>query len=134
VVRDFPLEAIHPHAFKAAEASHCAGDQGKYWEMHDRLFEHQQELAPTDLVTHAQALGLDVGKFNQCLDVSTHAERVRRDLGDGQQAGVTGTPSFFLGVLQPGDTKVRVVRALRGALPYGAFKAVIDAAQSQPQP
>ena len=133
-MRDFPLEAIHPQAFKAAEATHCAGDQGKYWEMHDRLFEHQKALEPTDLVTHAQALGLDVGKFSQCLDTSTHAGRVRRDLGDGQQAGVTGTPSFFLGVVEPDDAKMRVVRILRGALPYGAFKAAIDAAQSQPQP
>ena len=59
VLRDLPLEAIHPLAMKAAEAAHCAGEQGKYWEMHDRLFANQTELARTDLAKHAQALGLD---------------------------------------------------------------------------
>src|SRR6266704_659322 len=68
IVRDVPIEAIHPQAFKAAEAAHCAGDQGKFWEMHDRLFQNQQLLAVSDLAAHALALGLDGPKFQPCLD------------------------------------------------------------------
>ena len=65
VLRDMPLEAIHPQAFKAAEASRCAGEQGKFWEMHDRLFTNQNALARKDLSAHAQALGLDGAAFDQ---------------------------------------------------------------------
>ena len=66
VLRDFPLEPIHPLAFKAAEAARCAGDQGKYWEMHGRLFSNQQALGPKDLPRHAEAVGLDVTRFQEC--------------------------------------------------------------------
>lgn len=130
VVRDFPLESIHPHATKAAEASHCAGDQGKYWEMHDLLFANQRALGASDLPGHARTLGLDAKKFQDCLDGGAHAARVRRDLADGQKAGVRGTPTFFLGVIE-GNGKVRVVQVLRGAQPATAFKTAIDAALSQ---
>lgn len=126
VLRDFPLESIHPHAFKAAEAAHCAGEQGKYWETHDRLFADQKALALKDLPQHAQALGLDGGKFQQCLDGGKYAAQVRKDLAEGQKAGVTGTPSFFLGIAQGGDSQVKVERALKGAQPYAAFKDAID--------
>src|SRR5205823_6444165 len=98
VFRDFPLEAIHPNAFKAAEAAHCAGVQGKYWEMHDRLFANQSALFPAQLFLHAQALGLDPQSFRQCLDSGQYAAEIRKDLEDGQKAGVTGTPAFILGL------------------------------------
>ena len=84
VARDFPLESIHPLAFKAAEAAHCAGEQGKYWEMHSRLFENQRALSLKDLPQHAQALGLDAPKFQQCLESGKYASRIRKDLADGQ--------------------------------------------------
>ena len=126
VVRDFPLESIHNNAFKAAEAANCAGEQGKYWEMHARLFGHQQALGPKELPQHAQALGLDASKFQQCLDSRKYAAKIRQDLADGQQAGVTGTPSFFLGVTEPNGSKVKAVRVLKGAQPYASFKAAID--------
>lgn len=126
--RDFPLESIHPQAFKAAEAAHCAGDQGKYWEMYERLFANQRALGPSDLPGHAGALGLDLAAFQGCLDGGKHAARVRRGLDDGQKAGVRGTPTFFLGVVDGGDAKVRVLRVIRGAQPFAAFKAAIDAA------
>lgn len=127
-VRDFPLEAMHPHAFKAAEATHCAGEQGRYWAMHERFFAHQRALGAGELPGHAQAIGLDVAKFQACLEAGTHAARVRRDLSEGQQAGVRGTPTFFLAVQQGDGANVQVVKVLRGALPYGAFKAAIDEA------
>src|SRR5258705_3569811 len=129
VVRDFPLEAIHPQAFRAAEATHCGRDQGKYWEMHHQLFANQRSLAVDDLPGHAQAVGLDVPAFQRCLDSNKHAVRVRADLAEGQRAGISGTPTFFLGAID-GDSKMKVVRTLRGAQPYAAFKAAIDSVLS----
>jgi protein-disulfide isomerase len=126
-VRDFPLEAIHPQAFKAAEAARCAGDQGKYWEMHVLLFQNQRALAVADLAKHAATLGLDGAKFQACLDSATHAEGVRRDLAEGAKAGIRGTPTFFLGLIENGD-RVRVTRVIRGAQPAAVFKAAIDEA------
>lgn len=133
VARDFPLEAIHPQAFKAAEATHCAGEQGAYWAMHARLFAHQRALGPTELPGHAEALKLDGPTFQACLDSGKYAPRIRKDLDDGQKAGVSGTPAFFLGVTQPNAPTVKVLRVLKGAQPYASFKEAIDSLLSAPQ-
>jgi protein-disulfide isomerase len=128
VFRDFPIESIHPDALKAAEAAHCAGEQGKYWEMHDRLFANQRALGQAQLVVHAQALGLDSQPFQQCLDSGKYAGEIRKNLEDGQKAGVRGTPTFFLGHTDAKDSsQVRVARMLVGAQPYARFKEAIDA-------
>lgn len=127
VTLDFPLESIHKNAFKAAEAAHCAGAQGKYWEMHARLFANQGALGPNDLPSHAEALGLDKTAFQTCLESGRYAGAIRKMLADGQQAGVTGTPAFFFGVTEPNDSKVKSLRQLKGAQPYAAFQAAIDA-------
>jgi protein-disulfide isomerase len=126
VTREFPLESIHPHAFKAAEAALCAGDQGKYWEMHGRLFANQRALAPGQIAAHAQAVGLDAAKFTQCLEEGTKVAKVRKDLADGAKAGVTGTPAFFLGVAD--GATVKVVRFIKGAQAFASFKEAIDTA------
>jgi len=131
VVRDYPLEAIHPQAFKAAEAAHCARDQGKYWEMYVRLFANQRALGAGDLPAHAGALGLDVPKFQQCLDGGAHTARVRRNVTDGEKAGVRGTPTFFLGVTDGSDAKLTVLRVIRGAQSFASFKTAIDAALAE---
>jgi protein-disulfide isomerase len=130
VVREFPIESIHPRAFKASEAALCAGEQNRYWEMHDRIFANPRALAPADLAAHASALGVDRARFDECLASGRQAEKVRRDLADGQQAGVQGTPTFFLGTVAPGSPTLKVVRVLRGAQPFASFKAAIDAALS----
>lgn len=126
VMRDFPIESIHPQAFKGHEASHCAGEQGRYWEMNGRLFANQKAMSPKDLSDHAQALVLDMPKFQQCLDSGKYAGKIRQDLLEGQKAGVQGTPTFFLGYTEPNDSKVKVVRVIRGAQPYAAFKEAIE--------
>lgn len=126
VFRNFPIESIHPQAFKAAEAANCAGEQRKYWEMHDRLFANQNLLGVKDLPNHAKTLGLDLTNFQQCLDSGKHASKIRSDLADGQKAGVQGTPTFFLGLTEPNDVNVKAARIIRGAQPYAAFKAAID--------
>jgi protein-disulfide isomerase len=132
VMREFPIQSIHPKAFKAAEAALCAGDQGRYWDMHEAFFADQRKLAPADLKAHAEALGLDVVGFSACLDGGKYAERVRKDLADGVRAGVRGTPSFFLGLTDPADpTKIKAIKSLHGAQPYPVFKQAIDALIAQ---
>ncbi len=126
VLRDFPLEAIHPQALKAAEAARCAEEQQKYWEMHDRLFLQQRALDPKSLTEHAQALGLDVPRFQQCLDSGKYTAKVRQDYAEGVKAGVRGTPGFFFGLTEPNDSKVKVQKALRGAYSFSAFQGAID--------
>ena len=115
VWKDFPLTQIHPQAFKASEAAHCAADQGKFWEYHDRLFANQQALQPADLKKHAADLGLDATAFNSCLDSSKYGERVRDGVAEGSRLGVNSTPTIYVNG-----------RVLSGAQPYETFVSVID--------
>lgn len=122
---DLPLESIHPLAFKASEAAYCAHEQGKYWDMHHRLFVNQRALG--DLQAHAKAIGLDLEPFEACLDSGRYAERIRSDMAVAQKIGATGTPSFILARTHPDDpTRVTGITFLRGAQPYPAFKTLID--------
>jgi protein-disulfide isomerase len=123
---NFPLESLHPNAFKAAEAADCAGEQGKFWEMHDQLFENQRALDAAKLPDYAKAAGLDVEKFNKCLESGKFEDQVRKAQAEGQKAGVTGTPSFFLGMTDPKSSEVKVARTIKGAQAFGSFKAAID--------
>jgi protein-disulfide isomerase len=127
VIRELPVESRHPLAVKAAEAARCAGDQGKYWEMHDRLFVNQGKFQPEELKAHAQAVGLDAERFAQCLDSGEKTREVRADQSAGLRAGVRGTPAFFLGLSQPGEPgKFRATMSLSGAKSYPEFKVAID--------
>ena len=97
VFRQFPLRKIHPQAEKAAEASECAGQQGKFWEAVEKLYAEQADLSGDALKRYAAELGLDQNQFNQCLDSGEMASRVSQDLADGHALGVRATPSFFIG-------------------------------------
>jgi len=130
VLREFPLESIHSQAFKAAEAALCAGEQGKYWDMHDRLFSNQEALGPGDLVAHGQAMGLDPAVFQQCLDSGRTAAKIRKDFAEGRQAGVGGTPTFFLGTVDDTGSSMKVIAVITGARPFSSFKEAIDSALS----
>jgi protein-disulfide isomerase len=96
VFRNFPLATIHPHAERAAEAAEAAGAQGKFWEMHDTLYEHQQALEDEDLLQYAAAIGLDLPRFARELREGVHQARVREDFLSGVRSGVNGTPTFFI--------------------------------------
>lgn len=123
--RDFPLE-MHPEARKAAEAAHCAGEHGKYWEMHDVLFQNQKALAPTQLAVYARTIGLGEAEFDQCLSSGRHSARVARGLADGAAAGVHGTPGFVIGKTRTGE--IVEGTPLRGAQPLESFRRIIDQA------
>ena len=124
VFMDFPLP-MHKNAQKASEAGHCAGDQGKFWEMHDKLFVNSRALGAEDLLKYAEALDLDMKKFKECLDGGKSAEQIKKIMAEGMKAGVTGTPAFLLGFIEP-DGKVKAVKKISGAQPYANFKAAID--------
>ena len=94
--RHFPLSQIHPHAQQAAEAAEAAAQQGRFWDMHELLFAHQNRLTPRDLIGYASALGLDLRRFAVELESHAHAPRVREDFLSGVRSGVNGTPTFFV--------------------------------------
>lgn len=94
IYKDFPLP-MHHSAEKAAEASRCAGEQGKFWEYHDVLF-YSKLIEPNDLKEHARVLKLDTDRFDTCLDNGTEAEAVNQDFKEAKNLGLTGTPSFFV--------------------------------------
>jgi protein-disulfide isomerase len=114
VYRDFPL-GFHQRAIPAAVAANCAGAQGKYFEMHDRLLANQGNLDDATFKAYAEELNLDMSAWETCLSDPAQVAEIQADLKDGSEAGVSGTPGFFInGVF------------LGGALPFSTFKAVID--------
>jgi protein-disulfide isomerase len=96
VFRNFPITTSHPHAEAAAESAEAAAAQGRFWEMHDRLFENQRQLTDADLRSYAEAIGLDLDAFDVELAKHAHADRVREDFMSGVRSGVNGTPTFFI--------------------------------------
>jgi len=124
VLRDYPL-SFHPHAQKASEATECADDQGKFWEMHDKLFQAQATWSQAadaipSFKQFAQELGLDTRDFDSCLDGGTHADEVQADFAAGSAAGIDGTPGFW--ILGPDDQKQQI----SGAYPFDSFKTAFD--------
>jgi protein-disulfide isomerase len=96
VFRHFPLEEVHPHALNAAEASECAGGQGKFWPMHDLLFENQHALKMHHLREYAQRLELDMARFTAEMNDTVYLQRIREHEKSGVESGVRATPTFFL--------------------------------------
>lgn len=115
IFRDFPITSSHPYAQKAAEAGECAQAQGKFWEMHDKMFLNQNDLSTASLIRYADETGLESVSFAECLNLGQFAAEVEQDLTDGLLAGVDGTPTFFING-----------RKLAGTVSYDSFASVIE--------
>ncbi len=117
VFRYFPVTQVHPHAETAAMAAEAAGSQGRFWEMHDALFENQRALGDEDILRYAEAIDLDLGRFEADMRTGRHAARIREDFMSGVRSGVNGTPTFFInGARHDGSYEYPVLsRALREA-------------------
>ncbi len=113
--KDLPLDSIHPQARQAAEAARCAGDEGKYWAYHDKLYASSPKVAIAELKMHAREIGLHQESFEKCLSTGKYKALVQKDLNDGSGLGLTGTPAFFING-----------REITGAQPIEAFAAIID--------
>jgi len=123
VFRDYPL-GFHQKAMPAAIAANCAGEQGKYWVLHDFFFENPDKLDISAVLASAEELGLDKEEFEICVNDKTNEAEVIKDFEAGQKYGVRGTPSFFIG--KTGDGKKMTGVYVRGAQPYNVFKNHID--------
>lgn len=121
VYRHFPL-SFHPNALPAAEASECAGEQGKFWEYADKLFENQSALGAELYIKLAADLGLNTDAFKTCLDSDKFLTHIQQDMQGGSSAGVSGTPGSFL-IDADGNAQ-----SIKGALPYSTVKSIIDQA------
>jgi protein-disulfide isomerase len=128
---DYPIAQLHPDAFKSHEAADCAGDQGKYWQMHDILFTNTPAKDTAQLVSQAQMIGLDTMKFGNCLKGGEHAPAINASIARMQELGVGGTPLTLIGLTPPAGSPMKVVSSIYGAKPYAEFKAAIDAALAQ---
>ncbi len=132
IVRSLPLESIHPAAFKASEAAECAREQGRYWDMYDRLFASPDQLAADALNSHARALGLDRDAFHSCI-IKGRAEVVRADIEQARRIGVRSTPTFFIGVLDP-DRSFRPKTRILGLQAYETYQAALRSAIEEARP
>ena len=128
VALNLPLP-FHKDAIKAAQAAHCAGEQGKFWEMRRVLFENPQKLNVTYLPAHAATLSLDIEAFNACLQSNRHLDEIAQDAKDANAVKLTGTPSFIIGKSAKDEIFGQIVV---GAQPMNKFEAAITAALAQP--
>jgi protein-disulfide isomerase len=127
--RDLPLP-MHPRAMGAARAAHCAGEQGKFWEMHDSLFAKQNAIRDVDMPGRAQELGLDTAKFSECLSSERYTDEINKSASEAQKMGIGGTPTFFIGKVDP-NGEVTNLKMIIGMRPYDAFKSAIDDSLAQ---
>lgn len=126
VFMDFPIDQLHPAALKAHEAARCSGEQGKFWDMHQRLFSPAGTHGVDRLKQLASEVGVDRGKFDACLDSGRMQAPVRASVERATQLGADGTPQMYLGVADASGS-FRIIRSIRGAVPFPQMKQVIDA-------
>lgn len=123
---DFPIAGLHPQAKKGHEAAHCAGEQNKYWEMHHNLFENSKDFSLPALKRYAQQIGLNGDQFNACLESGKYDPVVEKEIAEGTEAGVRGTPAFFIGPSGSGEKITGTM--VTGAQPLARFKQIIEEA------
>ena len=122
----YPIDQLHPDAFRSHEAASCAAEQGKFWDLHVKLFEKPVKTND-ELKQVAQGAGLDAAAFGTCLDSGKYADAVRQSVARIQQMGISGTPMFLIGKTPAAGQPMTVVSTVQGAHPYAAFKSAFDA-------
>lgn len=130
--REFPLQSVHPQALSAALAAECAGEQGQFWRMHDLNFADQAHLDESTFEARARSQGLDTERFGKCFSAAGGAvvDRIKADETTGDALAVSGTPTFFLGRIQP-DGRVKIALRFSGARPIAEFRSAIDSLLKQ---
>lgn len=123
---DYPIAQLHPQAQRAHEAAACAGDQGKFWEMHAMLFARSPARTDDDLTAQAKSVGLDVEKFRSCLTSGRHTADIKASVARMEQLGVGGTPMTLIGLTPAPGEPMKIVKYVYGAKPYSEFKAAIE--------
>ena len=131
---DVVIDPRHRHAQAAAEAAHCADEQGQYTEFRDRIYRNHKAIAAEFLEAHAQAVGIDLPEFKRCIASGSYRTQVEGDTELGRRLRVRGTPSFFWARAEPGRTDVRLVQRISGARPMEHFTRQFDALYEQNPP
>ena len=125
---DYPIASLHPDAFKSHEAADCAGDQGKYWQMHTALFASAPVKDAAGLTQRAQSIGLDAARFSSCLASGRHAASITDSIARMEKLGIGGTPATLIGLTPAPGEPMKITGYVYGAKPYAEFKTQIDAA------
>lgn len=126
VFRDFPIDQLHPEAIRAHEAARCAAAQGRFWEMHYRLFSAPGTHTDDQLAVRASEAGLDVGEFTSCLEGGRTKPEVQQAIDQAVGLGATGTPTFIVGIRDRTTGQIRMIRGITGAQPFEVFQQAID--------
>jgi protein-disulfide isomerase len=134
VFKDFPIDQLHPGARRAHEAARCANEQGKFWNLHTRLFSPGGSHSDADLDARAAEAGLDMTPFESCLASGRTAASVLESVRTAAELGATGTPSFFVGLRDPATDEVKVLANITGAHPFSEFEKAIEAVASRATP
>jgi protein-disulfide isomerase len=128
VFRDFPVDQLHPEAVRAHVAGRCAEEQGRFWQLHPRLFSPAGSHQPPILEQHAVAAGLTLETYRACIARTATADAVRKSAAEAESLGANGTPFFFIGVRDRNTGLIRVLQTISGAHPYEVFAKALDAA------
>lgn len=131
VFKDLPIDQLHPEAIRAHEAARCAGEQGKFWEMHGKMFSPAGSHTMPELEKRAAEAGLTLDAFRECMASGRFTDAVRASVARASELGANGTPSFFIGLRDPQTNRVRLTQAISGAHPFSEFEKAIDAALAQ---
>ena len=130
--RDFPIDQLHPESIRAHVASHCAAEQGRFWNLHTRLFSKAGSHTPAELLTRAQEAGLNTTAFSACVAADKYSAAIRQSTAFAISMGAEGTPFFLVGTID-GASQFKPLAKLPGALPFAQFQQAIDAALAQKQ-
>jgi predicted DsbA family dithiol-disulfide isomerase len=126
----YPIDQLHPDAFRSHEAASCAADQGKFWDLHAKLFEAPARTID-QLIPLGQSAGLNVDTFRTCLESGKHAQEVKESVARIQKMGISGTPAFLIGRTPSGSEPMKVSKVVEGAQSYDAFQKAIEQVLSE---